>query len=156
MSGYALGQEYGTGVFPQAKIDGVQPAAGSNFIFKPSGTYVWRLVSIVFKLTTDATAGNRYVAVEYQGDNGNAFSVNASTVTLAPSQTGQRYAAYIGNSESASGTGTDILFGLAPIFLHGGDTVAITITNKGAGDQLSAIELVFDQLPTDPTLLGAV
>lgn len=156
MSGFALVQGYGVGVFPQEKLDGVQPAAGAGFTHKLAGTYVSRLLAVVFKLTTDATAGNRYVAVEYQGDNGLAFAVSAAGVTVAPSTTAQRFAGSIlrGNGEWA--TGTDILFPLAPVFLHGGESVKITLTNEGVADQLSAIELVFDRFTTDPALLGAV
>ncbi len=156
MSGYALAQPYGPGVFPQTKIDGKQPAAATDFTFVVDGKAVWRLVSVVFKLTTDGTAGNRYAAVEFQGDNGNAFAVASPTTTVAPSTTAARFAGWLGHGPGEFATGTDAIFGLAPVFLHGGDTVKITVTNKGAADQLSAIELVLDQFSTDPDLMGAV
>lgn len=155
MSGYALTQPYSVGDLPQTKVDGTQPAAGASFTLKLSGDHVRRLVSVVFKLTTDANAANRYCTVEYQGDNGNAFSVNAAAVVVTASTTNQRFAGSADRGTSEWNTGTDVLFPLAPIFLHGGDTVKINVGSVQAGDQLSAIELVFDMFSTDPARFDA-
>lgn len=155
MSGYALSQPYGLVQLPQNKIDGVSPAAGASYSHKFTGIYVTRIVSIVFKLTTDANAANRYVTVEVQGDNGNAFAVSAAAVVVTASTTGQRFCGTIYRGTSEWNTGTDVLFPLTPIFIHGGDVLKINVASIQAGDQLSAIEIVGDRFSTDPTLDNA-
>ncbi len=147
--GYSLGQPYSSGRSFQSPVRGVRPSAGAGFSLLIDGAYIWRLVSAVFTLTTSATVANRYVTLEYQGDDGTAYCVNAAGVVVTASST-QRFAFGLGRGNSEWATGTDILAPLSPVFLHGSDTLAIVVGNIDTTDQLSGIRFVFDRFPTDP------
>lgn len=145
--GFSLGQPYSRGGSFQQPVRGVAPAAGSSFSLQMDGRYVSRLTSIVFTLTTSATVANRYVTVEFQGDDGTAWCVNAAAFVVAASAT-QRFAGQVGRGSGEQAAGTDILFPLAPVFIHGGDTLAIVVGNVAAADTLTGIRMVFDRFPT--------
>lgn len=146
MTGYALGQDYGYGFTEQHSVLGKQPVAGGGFAFALERYDKWRLVAVTFTIATDATAGNRYVTVEYTGSTQTNRLADAAAVTVAPSTAAQRFCGSLHRGNSEWNTGTDVLFPLSGLWLDPGSSVAIDITNVGAADQLSAIVLTFDRL----------
>jgi len=147
-----LTQPYGVGYGQQLPFIGVNPAAGANFTRSFDGYGIRRLLALVFTLTTDGNAANRYVTVEYQGKDANAFTVNAATVVVTASST-QRYAGDIWKGDSEWNTGTDVLFGLANIMLMPGDTLNIIVANIQVGDTLTKIRGVEERYPLNPDIL---
>lgn len=148
MSGYALTQPYSEQRGFQSVVPGVNPAAGANLVLTLDSRWVWRLISCVFTLTTDATVANRYVTVEYQQDAQVPYCINAAAVVFTANGT-QRYAGAINQTVAEWNTGTDVLFRLAPLYLFGGNTVTIRNLNAGAADTLTLIRFVFERFPTD-------
>ncbi len=143
-----LSQPYGVGLGQQFPFKGIDPAAGANFSLSPDGRFLRRFLSLIFTLTTDNNAANRYVTVEIQGKDGNAVTVNAAAVTVSASST-QRFvfAAHRGVAEWA--TNTDILAPIEPSLIFPGDTLAIVVASKQAGDTLTLIRGVEERFPLD-------
>lgn len=143
----ALGQPFGEGASYESLIVGAAPGANTNFALPVDGRWVWRPVSCVFTLTTDANVAARYVTVEARDGDGAPFTVDGAGVTVAASST-QRYAGSVSRTVAEWATGTDVLFPLTPVFLYAGWTYSIIVTNKQAGDALSALRFIFDRFPT--------
>ena len=148
-TGYSLTQPYGNEYGFQTVIVGANPGAGQNFVQTVDSRWVWRLVSCVFTLTTDANVANRYVTVEYAQDAAAPYCVNAPAVTFTASGTA-RYAGKINQTVGEWNTGTDALFSLAPVFIWGGNTITVRVGNIQVGDTLTLLRFVFERYPTDP------
>ena len=149
MSGYALGQPISFGKTFQRIIVGQNPAAGSSFAFKIDSAWVWRLVSAVFTLTTDANVASRYVTMESQDSGGNSFAVSAPAVLFTAGGTA-RFVGSINQGVGEWNTGTDAFFRITPVLMRGGDVLTITVGSIQVGDTLTKIRLVFDTAPTNP------
>lgn len=145
MSGYTLAQSFGHGRTEQSTVAVKQPAAGANAVLTLTRYDRWRLVGCVFTLATDATAGNRYVTIEYGGTSTVSQQADAAAVLVAPSTTGQRFVGSVNRGTSEWNTGTDVLFPLSGLWLEAGRTVTINVATIGAGDQLSNVFLTFDR-----------
>lgn len=113
------------------------------------GRWSSRLVSCVFTLTTDVNVANRFVTVEFQGGDGTAYAVAGAAIATAASLT-RRYNGQMGRGTSEGIAGSDIFFPLEPLFMRGGDTLAIIVGGIQAGDTLTKIRFVFDRFSTDP------
>lgn len=149
MSGVlAVTQPFGVGLGIQEPFRIAAPGADTNAIYQADGYGLRRLLSLVFTLTTDSNAANRYVTVEYQGKDGLAFVVNAAAVTVAASST-QRFAGSYGRGEAEWAANTDVLFPVTPVILSPGDVLKIVVTNIQAGDTLTAIRGVMERFPLD-------
>ena len=151
----AVTQPYGAGLGIQEPFVGATPAAAANFTYACDGYGLRRFLSLVFTLTTDGNAANRYVTVEYQGKDGNAFAVGAAGVTVSASST-QRFAGSAFRGEAEWAANTDVLFPLIPLLLFPGDVLKIVVASIQAGDTLTLIRGVTERFPLDvnnlPTL----
>lgn len=151
MSGYALGQAYSFGATEQTTVQpgaggaAAAPAAGASYTYTLTRFDRWRLVFVTFALTTDATAGNRYVTLEYAGGDGVSFTADAAAVEVTPSTTAQRFVGQYRRGPGEWNTGTDVFFPLCGIWLEAGRTIKVNVASIGAADQLSNIRLTFDR-----------
>jgi hypothetical protein len=156
MSGFLLGQPFGYGRTQQSTIiAGVTPGfaapvAATNYTLTLQPYDWWRLVFCVFTLTTDATAGNRYVTVEYPAGDGTSAFADAAAVQVTPSSTNQRFVGSYGRGTGEWNAPSDVFFRLSGIWLEAGRTIVITSTNKGAADLLSNVRFTFDRTPVEP------
>lgn len=144
----ALTQPFGVARGVQEPFAIANPAAGSGAAFVCDGRGLRRLLSLVFTLTTDANAANRYVTVEFQGNDANAYCVNAAGVTVAASTT-QRFAGTISRGQGEWASGSDILYPLESLFLYPGDTLRVVVAAIQAGDTLTKIRGVMERFPLD-------
>lgn len=148
MSGYALGQAYGSGAEVSSVIRGTDPGANTNFVLTLDSRWSWRIVACSFTLTTDANIANRYVTMEYAQDDGTVNVINAAAVLVTASSTA-RFSGSLTRGVAEWNTGTDVLFPLCPVWLFGGSTVSIIVGTKQAGDTLTKIRFVVDRIQTD-------
>lgn len=148
----ALTQPFGSALGYQFPFVGTSPAAGASFSLTINGEFVHRLLALVFTLTTDANAANRYVTVECRGKDGLAFSVSSPAAAVSANST-QRFAASAWKAVPAFDSTTDLFFPLDAVFLYPGDVLAIVVASVQAGDTLTAIRGVEERFPLDPSLL---
>jgi hypothetical protein len=148
VSGYALGQEYGYGRSFQSVVRGTNPAAGASFSLTLDSRWVWRCVSAVFTLTTDANVANRYVTLECTSDDGASYAVSGAAVVFTAGGTA-RFVGSLTQGVAEWNTGTDAFFHLAPVWMFGGTVLTITVGSIQVGDTLTKIRFVFDRVPTD-------
>ena len=148
----AVTQPYGAGLGQQLPFTLADPAVATNATRTFDGYGLRRLLSLVFTLATDGNAANRYVTVEYQGKDGNAFAVAAAGVTVSASST-QRFAGSAFRGEAEWATNTDVLFPLLPVLGFPGDVLTIVVANIQAGDQLSKIRGVEERFPLNADVL---
>jgi hypothetical protein len=134
---------------------GTSPAAATQFIYADPGQYVSRLISVVFTLTTDGNAANRYVTVEHDQGQAPSYVVDAAGVVVTASST-QRFAGSYTRGVAEWAANTDVLFPLTPVFLDVGHRIRITYTNAQAADALSSIALVFERFPTGGDEYGSL
>lgn len=146
---FGLGQSFGSGQLFEETSPGANPGAATNYTHKLDPRYRSRLVEIVFTLTTDANAANRYVTVENQDGDGNTLSAAAAAVTVSANST-QRFVGQLGRGVAEWAANTDVLFPLSPRFLSGGQLIVIVVTGIQTGDALTKIRHTFDRFPTDP------
>ena len=143
------GQPTGFGETFQRTVQGDDPDAGSVFTVQLDSTYLHRLVSCVFTLTTDGNDGERYVTLELDGGDTNAIVVDGAAVTVDPSST-QRFSGSMYRGVGEWNAGTDVFFPITPTFMEGGQTFGISVQNMQAGDQLSLIRFRYDLWRTGP------
>jgi hypothetical protein len=144
----ALTRPFGGGWGSQEPFTIANPGAATNATFTCDGRGRRRLITLVFTLTTDANAANRYVTVEYRGIASAAYAVNAASVLVTASST-QRFAGSIDRGVAEWNTGTDVLFPLEDVFIHPSDTVVIAVSGMQAGDTLTGIRGVMERFPMD-------
>ena len=145
-------QPVGVGLGQQLPFFGTSPAAGANYSTKMDGYGFRRLLTLCFTLVTDGTAASRLVTVEYQGSDGNPYSINEATTLVAASST-ERFAGSVWKTVSDFNTGTDLLFNLDCCLLSPGDTLVIAVASAQAGDQLSKIRGAYERFPLNPDVL---
>lgn len=144
----ALTLPYGSARGVQEPLSVPDPAAATVARYVVDGRGLRRLNTLVFTLTTDGTAGNRYVTVEYEDSSGRPYCVNAAAVVVLKSTT-QRFAGSISRGEAEWAAGTDVLFPLDSVFLYPSDVLTIEVANVQAGDQLSGIRGTLERFPLD-------
>jgi hypothetical protein len=153
VSGYTLGQEYGHGrTFQHTVVAGVDrtapaPVAGQSYSYSVGPWDRMRLVFVVFTLTTDANAANRYVTIEYPGINGVSVIADGASVTVSANTTAQRFVGALRRGPAEWNTNTDVFFPLSGFWAPVGQTITINIANVQAGDLLSKVALTFDATP---------
>ena len=151
----AVTQPFGVGLGQQLPFRIADPAVATVATRSFDGVGLRRLLSLVFTLATDSNVASRYVTVEYQGKDGNAFAVGAAGVTVSASST-QRFAGSAFRGEAEWAANTDVLFPLIPLLLFPGDVLKIVVASIQAGDTLTLIRGVTERFPLDvnnlPTL----
>lgn len=137
------GQPTGFGETFQRTDAPPDPDAGSIFTHTLNPTYLHRLVSCFFTLTTDDNDGERFVTLELDGGDTLPILADGAAVTVDPSSV-QVFSGsmYRGNSEWNAGT--YVFFPITPTFMEGGQTFNIQVANIQVGDQLSAIRFRYD------------
>lgn len=140
-------EEYGR-TFQQI-IDGTQPAAGSDFTFKPDGAHVSRVLAVKFHLACSNHVATRTVLVQFCDGAGTVVAYALSTSTVVASGA-LDYCGFLGSQDG-------VVAGLAAVFplprnvlLYPGQTLVVHVNNMDTADQLSAIELVVRQYVTGP------
>lgn len=148
---------YGSARGVQEPFKIADPSAGTAASFTVDGRGLRRLNTLVFTLTTNGTAANRYPTVEYQGGDGLAFCVNGAGVVVTASLT-QRYAGSISRGQAEWASNTDVLFPLDDVFLYPSNVLTVTVASMNAGDTLTDIRGVLERFPLDwydlPTRIG--
>ena len=120
------------------------PAAASEWSVAVPGGQRWKLVGGQATLTTSATVANRNGGVQITSL-GVLIYVNVNTFNVTAS-TNHVYVYQQGTTTNASGTigTTNWIPTLCPWLIQG-DTIGSLTGNLSAGDQYSAISLVFEQ-----------
>lgn len=123
---------------------GTSPAAGANFALANSGLQDSRLLSVTFKLVTDANAANRYVSVDYNDGNGHLFVRNGIQGAVTAGTT----ALFSFNSHrtvSEANANNEVFAPLQPALIQSTQSIGINIVNIQAGDQLSQIVMLWER-----------
>lgn len=137
---------YGRG-WPEV-VRGAQPAAGTSFSLTIAGALAARLLSLSYRLVTDANAANRAVTIDYDDGNGGLFArEGAGVVQLAA--TTQDYAGQYRRAVAEWAANTLVFHPVPQGVLLQGQKLQINVSNIQAGDQLSRIMLRFDRFPSD-------
>jgi len=132
---------------------GVSPAAGANFTEAVPGHYAIRLVTVFFRLVTDANVARRTAMVEYLDPEGNRCLVAGAPVTQAATSTNDyAFQAFVGQSDWA--VASTVLVTLPPLLLLPTFSWKITVDTIQAGDQLSRIRYVRERFSTDASPPG--
>lgn len=145
--GFGLGQPYSDGESFQQVVAGASPAAGANFQLKPDARWIHRLVACSFTFVADANAANRQLTLEYKDAAGAAFCVDGRALVVTANLT-RRFNGSIARGSGEDAANADAYFVLTPVFLIPGHTLNIIASAIQAGDQLSAIQFLFDRFPT--------
>lgn len=148
MGSFLLSQPFGDGLAQQQRVRGVAPGAGANFTSALDAQYAYRLVGVLFTLTTSVAVANRYVTIEYLDGDAVSDLADGPTV-LQTAGSAQRYVGSIAQTASEWNTGTDVRFGLTPIYLRDGAQFKINVANIQAADTLTLIRFVVDRFLTD-------
>jgi hypothetical protein len=151
MSGYALSQAYGKGALTQQTVhpgqwDGCPPIpATGNYTCKPGTMDVWRLVAITFTLTTDSTAQNRFVQIQYPFATNGMLAFDATGYA----QVASKAATYSGSVNSWNNNDTaaspSVNFRLSGLFRTANQALTIAIIDSHTDDALSNISMTFER-----------
>ena len=142
--GQLVGQGGVYGIGQQIVKNIAAPSAGGGLSTVFGGYDRFRLVFCRFLVTTDGTAGNRFVSVQYLQDGSNVMAEDSAAVTVAPSTTNQAFSGRVGFGSGEWNTGTTVNLGVGGIWLEAGATIKINVTNEGAADTLTSIVFVYD------------
>lgn len=124
-------------------IAGSNPAANTEIVETVPAGARWRLQSIRFALTTDATAANREVAITFD-DGTTVYAEAHSGANQAASLTRQYTAARVG-VRGAAATGTGILIAIPDLVLPAGHRISTATTNRQATDDFGAPQLLVEE-----------
>jgi hypothetical protein len=127
------------------------PAAGANASFTTGSRRVRgvRVLAALATLATDANAANRLLALDYI-DGRNVTRVrNAATLLVTANTSATVFQWDQAHAVSEWQTGTPVFAPLADVILTPGWTVQVTVDNKQAGDQLSAVSFVVENFYAD-------
>jgi len=112
------------------------PAAGAGFAFTPAADQPSKLRTLLFQLATSATAANRQVVAELLDLEGTVvFQAAAAAVQTAGTTNTYQVSDAYGTPFT---TGTLNGIGWPSMWLPPGWSVAVTVANEQAADQLSA------------------
>lgn len=124
-------------------VTGTDPAANTEILEAvPTGAR-WRPLSIRAALVTDANAANREVAITFD-DGTSVYAEAHAGVNQAASLTRQ-YAASRGGVRGAAATATGILIAIPELLLPAGHRIGTATTNRQAGDNWSAPQLLIEE-----------
>lgn len=133
-------------------ITPADPAAGAN-ITVTTGPQLYLVVrSVLVTLTTDATAANRFLSVDYKLGSRYTVVRNAATVLVTASTTAQVFQLDGQHAVSEWNTSTMVFAPLLPLALPSGWIVALTVDSIQATDQLSSCKIVVERYYDDGSL----
>lgn len=138
---------YGRGFFELKPV--AQPAAGANASDTIDGRWLSRLISVSFRLVTDANVANRFVSCDIQDGNGGLVIMQGNFTSVVAGKTAvYSYGRKQDNTQDA--TGLFLTAALDDFFLEPGRVVVLNIHGVQVGDQLSRIILGYERFPTGP------
>lgn len=125
------------------------PAAGAEFTISAPGQGLWRVVSLAFRLVTDANVANRAVSLVASDGTTTVWRASASAVQAAGVTID--HGVYAGSS-AALLTGSVAVFALPSdgLLLLPGWSLRSVTGNIQAGDQYSAIGALVEEFPNGP------
>jgi hypothetical protein len=126
-------------------ITPADPAAGANLtVAIPNQLYVV-VRSLKVTVATDATAGNRFLSVDYLWGSRLTMMRNAAAVLLTANTAATVFQFDGQHTVSDFATGTMVFAPLKPLPLPNGVTVQVTLDNKQGGDTLTSCIVVVDR-----------
>lgn len=139
---------YGLGFLDRQRP--ANPAAGSGLTITVPGGESWRVLSLVYTLTTSAVAANRSPELRVLDGDGNvtaAYPMGATqTATLTTINT---FA--LGATSQASGAASNKACGIGEIFIPAGYKLQVFVGSQDAGDTVTNIELHIERYPDGPS-----
>lgn len=124
---------------------GANPAAGQPFVLPLDSRFYWRFASVRFLLSTDATAGNRFVTVAAADPEGTSWLESPALAVQAPSVAGQEYRFNPRNVAVSGIAGAAQYADLFRAWIGGGWQLRISVAGIGAGDTITGIRLLVEK-----------
>jgi hypothetical protein len=132
---------------------GTTPAAGAGFSLTnpPMGenagpdAATFRLVAATFRLVTEATAGNRFVAVVY-ADPDLDYCRNGAQVAVVASTNPARFSFAASRGQAEWNTNNDVYVPLEPVIFGPAHTLRIDVDGVKPLDQLSQIAFLYERV----------
>jgi hypothetical protein len=127
------------------------PAAGANASFTVGGRNVQglRVLAALATVTLDANAANRLVSLDYIDARSVTRVRNANVSVWTASTSNQVFQWDQAHAASEWNTNTPVFVPLVDVILTPGWLVQLTVDNKQAGDQISAISFVVEAFYAD-------
>lgn len=125
-------------------VPGTTPAAAAGFAFPPPGQYVSLLTSLTFSFVADANVANRSVRLEWDDGNGLIFA-GEGTGAVVQAGTTARFRANLDRAAADWDSNNFLYLPLPLVYLQPGQLLRISLTNAQAGDQLSAIVMLWER-----------
>jgi hypothetical protein len=127
------------------------PAAGALASFTVGGRNVQglRVLVVLFTLTTDANAANRFASLDYIDARAVTRVRNAAPTFVTANTSGQVFQLDQANTAPIWDTGTMVFAPLVDVILTPGWKVQLTVDSIQAGDQLSAVSFVVESFYAD-------
>lgn len=114
------------------------PAAGAGVLYRASGAYWERPVSLAFHLATSAAVADRAVAVSILDADGITIaSIPAASVIAASASVGFTFLPTVGGEQAIEGV--TVLNTLPDLFLQPEWLLAVTVGAIDAADQISGV-----------------
>lgn len=128
-----------------------QPSAGAAASMSVPGQYALRPLQVLVDLTTAVAVADRFVAVDVVNPNGVTWYRNVAEVAIPASQSNQQvvFSPSLGQTDHAAGA--PIMAPLLACIVPPGWTLQIGAVNLQAADQLAAVSLVVEKIPTGAT-----
>lgn len=118
------------------------PAAGANYLLTPPGQYVYRVRSVRFSLTNNATVAGPNAAIQLQDVDGSLVWQDSVGTTLgAGVTTSIQWLDGVDTNTSAS------VYPLPDFLLYPGSVLNIGSVNPQATEQVSGIVIVVHRIP---------
>lgn len=131
-------------------IKGVAPAAATDYAVTMDPRYVTVLTSVFCLLTTDGTAANREVVLEYRTNEALRFMVMGAPVVVTATDT-VSYSFERGLGQPDWSVDDSILVPLIPYPLCGSESFRLHIVNVQAADTLTLIRYTWERFFSDET-----
>lgn len=135
-------------------IDVAQPAAGANKSVGVPGEYGMRVLAARATLSTDANVANRLLSLDFVTANGVSRVRNCPGVVWTANTSSQTFVWNHAWHVSEWATATPVLIPVLDLLLPPTWLVQFTVDNIQVGDQLSALSLVVEKVPTGAAAPG--
>lgn len=124
------------------------PAAGGGFTYAVPGSERQLIACVSFQLVTAVAVANRLVVATLLGGDGVRIGRFSSGFTQAASLT-TVYTFAVGVQSYGANDAANIGAPLAPLWLPDGGSLAVTLVNGQAADQVSVVRVTVYQYPSD-------
>jgi hypothetical protein len=125
------------------------PAVATDLAIVAPGNGLWRVISVVFRLVTDANAANRFV--QLTADDGSNVWWQAAAPEVQAASTTIDHGAYVGATTSTLVVGVAaIALPADGLWLEPGWALRSVTDNVQAGDQFSAVTALVEEFPSGP------